>query len=86
MKKKLIIGALALTSILAFAQKKGGSSSSETDRKFFGSEITGWGQCHYTGVIQADGTPETVMEVEITTYVFWIGFSHTEPRYNVCTP
>lgn len=81
MKKKLIIGALALTSILAFAQETGDSSSETERRPMFGSETTGWGPCNPTGEIMADGTPVLIRDIEVTTYVFWIGFSHIETEY-----
>jgi len=72
MKKKLLIGTFALASVFAMSSFGG---DEETDRRpMFGSEITGWGPCHPTGEIMADGTPVLMQEVQVTTYVFWIGF------------
>ncbi|PVV54800.1 hypothetical protein [Chryseobacterium sp. HMWF035] len=85
MKKKLIIGALALTSILAFAQEKGGSSSSETGRRFWGSETIGSGNCSPTGEIQADGTAKCECEVYHVYYVMWIAVdTYTTTEYTAC--
>lgn len=83
MKKKLIIGALALTSILAFAQEREDSSTSETGKRRF----WGWGSAtpEYvdncssanTGQ-QPDGGSMCTCTAHYTYYVMWIGFDHAE--------
>lgn len=79
MKKKLLIGAFMFTSV--FVLNSGTEDSSSTERRpMFGSQVTAWTECKPTGEIQADGSPVLMQEVEVTTYVFWIGFSHTETR------
>lgn len=63
MKKKLIIGALAITSVLAFAQTSDDENSNSEGRKFWGRD------CHVRDL----GGPN---EMEVCCYhVFWIGFS-----------
>lgn len=84
MKKKLIIGALALTSTFALYSFDDGNQSQTDGRPMFGSDITAWSPCYYTGTIYADGTRETAQDVRTTTYVFWIGFQSYETIYNDC--
>jgi len=60
MKKKLIIGALGLASVLAFAQTTEDDSSSETSGKFFGTQC---GRVTFN-----NGSPQ----VSCCYYVFWV--------------
>ena len=67
MKKKLIIAALAISSVLAFAQTTGDSSSETNRRPMFGKD------CH---VFNAG----TANEYEsCCTFIFWIGFDCWTP-------
>lgn len=84
MKKKLFIGTLAFASL--FTMYSFDEYETQSRRPMFGSEVTGWGPCRFTGEIQADGTPVTVREIQVTTYIFWIGFKSIESEYNQCTP
>ncbi|WP_316795512.1 hypothetical protein [Pedobacter agri] len=86
MKKKFVIAALAFSSIATLSSFNESSEGSSEKRPMFGSEVTGHGPCYYTGEVQADGTGVTAMEVETTTYVFWIGFPSTSTVYNQCKP
>lgn len=79
MKKKLLVGAFMFASV--FVLNSGTAEDGSTDRRpMFGSQVTGWGPCQPTGEIQADGTPVLMQEVEVTTYVMWIGFPHIETQ------
>jgi hypothetical protein len=81
MKKKLLIGALGLASVFTMSSFQGDSSSEMAARRpMFGSQETGWGPCEPTGEIQADGTPVLMQEVQVTTYIFWVGFPHIETK------
>ncbi|GAA4156187.1 hypothetical protein GCM10022217_14970 [Chryseobacterium ginsenosidimutans] len=85
MKKKFLIGALGLASVFTLSSFDDGNTESTTSRRFWGSEITGYGGCSPTGLIQADGTAQCGCEVTVTHYVFWIGISEsTEIRYTSC--
>ena len=88
MKKKLIIGVLAITSILAFAQTSDQSSTDSTERRRF----WGWGSstpeyidnCQPTGTGQATGEGMCECTAHYTYYVMWIGFDHEEPYHMPC--
>jgi hypothetical protein len=85
MKKKFLVGMLGLASIFALSSFDDAQSDESTSRKFWGSEITGYGPCSPTGEIQADGTPVCGCEVQVTYHVFWVGVStHTETMYTSC--
>ncbi|WP_428068200.1 hypothetical protein [Chryseobacterium gambrini] len=86
MKKKILIGSLVLASVATLSSFNESNADDTARRPMFGSEITGYGQCYYTGEVQADGTKVTAMQVETTTYVFWVGFPSTSTVYNQCTP
>ena len=60
MKKKLIIGAFVLTSLVALAQKTG-DSTDQTESKFWGT------QCH-----QAKSSSMEKSSTVCCYYVFWI--------------
>ncbi|MCF2219731.1 hypothetical protein H9Q08_10460 [Chryseobacterium sp. PS-8] len=86
MKKKLLIGALGLASVFALssATSKGGDSS-ETERRFWGSETIGSGNCSPTGEIQADGTAKCECEVYHVYYVMWIAVeTYTTSEFRPC--
>ncbi|REC51053.1 MULTISPECIES: hypothetical protein [Chryseobacterium] len=82
MKQKIIIGALALASVFAFAQNTGDSSSSETDRRPF------WGTgdlISYSctrGQQQADGTFQCDCVGTYEYHVFWIGVGTVEHEFH----
>jgi len=85
MKKKFLIGALGLASVFTLSSFDDGIDESTTSRRFWGSEITGYGPCNPTGEIQADGTPVCGCEVQVTYYVLWVGVdTHTEIRPTAC--
>lgn len=86
MKKKFLTGSLALLMLATLSSFDEGSEDDASRRPMFGSQVTWHSDCYYTGEIQADGTPVTAMDVETTTYVFWIGFPKTETVYNECKP
>lgn len=84
MKKKFLIGALSLASV--FAMVSATDEYSENGRRpMFGSEITGYGPCTPTGQTNANHLAECSCEVEVTTYVFWIGIvKKIEKRFTTC--
>jgi hypothetical protein len=86
MKKKFLIGALALASVLTLSSGTSrDASSSETERRFWGSETIGSGNCSPTGEIQADGTAKCECEVYHVYYVMWIAVdTYTTSEYRPC--
>lgn len=83
MKKKILIGALALASVftLASATDRNGSSS-ETERRFWGSQIVGVASCQQTTPFP-DGSPRFIKTWIVEYNIFWIGVStyESEPIY-----
>ncbi|PTT74101.1 MULTISPECIES: hypothetical protein [unclassified Chryseobacterium] len=83
MKKKLLIGALGLASVftLASATSRDGSSS-ETERRFWGSEIVGVASCVQTTPFP-DGSPRFIKTWIVEYNIFWVGVStsESEPIY-----
>lgn len=85
-KKKILIGAIGFASVLtlASATDRSGTDSDTERRPMFGSSITGYSDCHNTGVVQADGTPQCQCTEHYTTYVFWIGFEGERDWFGTC--
>ncbi|WP_336718499.1 hypothetical protein [Chryseobacterium mucoviscidosis] len=81
MKKKILIGALALASVFTLASATdGNSSSSETERRFWGSQIVGVQSCVQSGS-NPDGSPTYTVTYIVEYYVLWIGVqTSTESR------
>lgn len=85
MKRKFLIGMLSLASVFTLSSFEGEENAGSTDRRFWGSQITGYGPCNPTGEIQADGTPVCGCEVQVTYYVLWVGVStETQVQYTGC--
>jgi len=77
MKKKILIGALALASVFTLASATdGNSSSSETERRFWGSQIVGVQTCVQSGHA-IDGSPTYTVTYEVEYYILWIGVQTT---------
>ncbi|REC49305.1 MULTISPECIES: hypothetical protein [Chryseobacterium] len=71
MKKKILIGALALASVFTLASATdGNSTSSETERRFWGSQIVGVQTCVQSGHA-IDGSPTYTVTYEVEYYILW---------------
>lgn len=84
MKQKMIIGALAFASIFAFAQTTEDETSSETDRRFWGSSNIEYVDNCTPTTPAPDNTPQCHCTAHYTYYVFWIGFEGTQDWYGPC--
>jgi hypothetical protein len=71
MKKKILIGALGLASVFMMSSATDGDGS-ETERRFFGSQITGVKSCVQSGQ-NPDGSPTFTVTYIVEYYVFWMG-------------
>ncbi len=84
MKKKILISVLGLLSLLILVSATDRNSTDTERRPMFGSQITGYSDCHNTGIVQADGTPQCSCIQHYTTYVFWIGFDGEREWFGTC--
>ncbi|WP_308006136.1 hypothetical protein [uncultured Chryseobacterium sp.] len=86
MKKKILIGALALASVFTLASATDGDSSN--DRRFWGwasSTYTCVDNCHPadTGQ-QPDGVAQCTCTYHNTYYVMWVGFDTATEQTGPC--